>query len=110
MFFYYLLQGSDFVAHVSCLRFIKDTFHSLSKHFRTRSACHAMVYDSGLYVEKLAWDPSVYVNTPAVFGEKKTPGHPVPTASGSPAFGFALRVIVERPAKRAKYDRFVCMF
>ena len=35
-----------------------------------------MVYDSSLYVEKLAWDPSVYVNTPAVFGEKKTPGHP----------------------------------
>jgi hypothetical protein len=69
-----------------------------------------MVFDSGLYVEKLAWDPSVYVNTPVVFGEKKTPGHPVPTASGSPAFGFALRVIVERPAKRAKYDRFVCMF
>lgn len=106
MFFYYLLQGSDFVA----VCFFIPGHLSFSKHFRTRSECHAMVYDSGLYVEKLAWDPSVYVNTPAVFGEKKTPGHPVPTASGSPAFGFALRVIVERPAKRAKYDRFVCMF
>ena len=106
MFFYYLLQGSDFVD----VCFFIPGHLSFSKHFRTRSACHAMVYDSGLYVEKLAWDPSVYVNTPAVFGERKTPGHPVPTASGSPAFGFALRVIVERPAKRAKYDRFVCMF
>ncbi len=50
------------------------------------------------YVEKSAWDPSVYVNTPAVFGAKSyvSPGQPVPIASGSPAFGFALRVIVER--------------
>ncbi len=29
-----------------------------------------MMYDSSLYVEKSAWDPSVYVNTPAVFGAK----------------------------------------
>ncbi len=69
-----------------------------------------MVYDSSSYVEKVPWDPSVYVNTPAVFGKKKTPVHPVPIVSGSPAFGFALRVIVERPAKHAKYARFVCMF
>jgi hypothetical protein len=64
------------------------------------------------YVEKSAWDPSVYVNTPVVFGAKSyvSPGQPVPIASGSPAFGFALRVIVERPAKLAKYARFVCMF
>jgi hypothetical protein len=71
-----------------------------------------MMYDSSLYVEKSAWDPSVYVNTPAVFGAKSyvSSDQPVPIASGSPAFGFALRVIVERPAKRAKYARFVCMF
>jgi hypothetical protein len=71
--------------------------------------CIAMVYDRRFasYVEKLAWDPSVYVNTPAVFCEKKTPGQSVPIPSGSPAFGFALRVIVERPAKRPKYARFV---
>jgi hypothetical protein len=70
-----------------------------------------MVSDSSSYVEKVPWDPSVYVNTPTVFGEKKTPVHPpVPIASGSPAFGFALRMIVERPSKRPKYVRFVCMF
>jgi len=61
-----------------------------------------------VYVEKLAWDPSVYTNTPAVFGEKKTPDPPVPIASGNPPFGFALRVIVEEPpAKRMKYARIV---
>ena len=69
-----------------------------------------MLYDSSSYVEKVPWDPSVYVHTPAVFGEKKTPVHPVPIASGSPAFGFALRMIVERPSKLPKYVRFVCMF
>ena len=61
-----------------------------------------------VYVEKLAWDPSVYTNTTAVFGEKKTPDPTVPIASGNPPFGFALRVIVEEPpAKRMKYARFV---
>ena len=62
-----------------------------------------------VYIEKLAWDPSVYTNTPAVFGEKKTPDPSVPIASGNPPFGFALRVIVEQepPAKRMKYARIV---
>jgi hypothetical protein len=71
-----------------------------------------MVSDSSSYVEKVSWDPSVYVNTPAVFGAKSyvSPGQPVPIASGSPAFGFALRVIVERPAIRDKYARCGCRF
>jgi hypothetical protein len=56
-------------------------------------------YDSSLYVEKSAWDPSAYVYTPAVFGAKSyvSPGQPVPIASGNPVFGLTLRVIVERP-------------
>ena len=71
-----------------------------------------MMYDSSLYVDKSVWDPSVYVNTPAVFGAKSyvSSEQPVPIASGSPAFGFALRVIVERPVKRTKYARIDCMF
>ncbi len=71
-----------------------------------------MVYDSSLYDEKSTWDPSVYVNTPAVFGVKScvSSGQPVPITSGNPTFGFTLCVIVERPEKRSKYGRFVCMF
>jgi hypothetical protein len=71
-----------------------------------------MVYANSSYVEKSAWDPSVYMNTSAVFGADSyvSQGQPIPIVSGSPAFGFALRVIVERPVKRTKYARIVCMF
>ncbi len=71
-----------------------------------------MVYVSSSYVEKSAWDPAVYANTSVVFGAKSyvSSEQPVPISSGIPAFGFALRVVVERPPKSAKYARIVCMF
>jgi hypothetical protein len=78
------VQGSNSV-DACCL----DTLQFANTSER-RSEFPRMVYDSSLYVEKSAWDPSVYVNTTVVFGGKSyiSPGQPVPIASGSPVFGF----------------------
>jgi hypothetical protein len=115
MFFYHRFQiVATFLPLMHVFLFVLFRHLAICKTLQNKGlgGCPRMMYDSSLYVEKSAWDPSVYVNTPAVFGAKSyvSSDQPVPIASGSPAFGFALRVIVERPAKRAKYARFVCMF
>ncbi len=110
MFFNFIFTTYTRFQFCSCMLF---RHLAICKKFVNKGLSESrMVNDSSSYVEKSAWDPSVYVNTPAVFGAKSyvSPGQPVPIASGNPAFGFPLCVIVERPAKRAKYARFVCMF